>query len=205
MLTAIATQRESRAAVPRATRVFKRYPNRKLYDTLHSRYVNHAELAELVRAGARVRVVDVATRRDVTGVALARILSLEEKRSPATRRDALLELIRAQCEAAEGAPPPQPIAELVPAPRHLKVCADPAATLLDALLGAGERGTFTARQSLGALLAGLERLEGRARARGEAVADVVASIERLKRQLGRTSRRLDALHERLCQAGEERP
>jgi polyhydroxyalkanoate synthesis repressor PhaR len=40
--------------------VVKKYPNRRLYDTAHSRYVNLQDLADLIRAGEDVQVVDDA-------------------------------------------------------------------------------------------------------------------------------------------------
>jgi len=52
-------------------RVLRRYANRKIYDPYQSRYVNHADIAELVRSGSDVRVLDSRTERDVTGLALA--------------------------------------------------------------------------------------------------------------------------------------
>ena len=46
--------------------LIKKYGNRRLYDTAGSRYVNLDDLAELVRAGKEVRVVDAKTGRDLT-------------------------------------------------------------------------------------------------------------------------------------------
>jgi len=43
--------------------LIKKYGNRRLYDTAGSRYVNLDDLAELVRAGKEVRVVDAKTGR----------------------------------------------------------------------------------------------------------------------------------------------
>ena len=52
----------------------KRYSNRKLYDPQTSRYVTLDELAEMIRAGKEIVVVDVATKADLTSVTLAQIL-----------------------------------------------------------------------------------------------------------------------------------
>lgn len=65
-----------------ARRVIKRYSNRKLYDTRDSRYVTLLEIAELVRAGEDVQVIDNATKEDKTDVTLALIISEELKARP---------------------------------------------------------------------------------------------------------------------------
>ena len=67
---------------PAARRVIKRYSNRKLYDTRDSRYVTLLEIAELVRAGEDVQVIDNATKQDKTDVTLALIISEELKARP---------------------------------------------------------------------------------------------------------------------------
>ena len=61
-------------------RTIKRYANRKLYDTLQSCYVTLDEIAELVRQGEEVRVVDNTSREDLTAMTLAQILFEAEKR-----------------------------------------------------------------------------------------------------------------------------
>lgn len=61
-------------------RTIKRYANRKLYDTLQSCYVTLDEIAELVKEGEEVRIVDNTTREDLTAVTLAQILFEAEKR-----------------------------------------------------------------------------------------------------------------------------
>lgn len=54
--------------------VVKKYGNRRLYDTQKSKYITLEELAEAVRAGADVRVVDAKTNRDITQATLASII-----------------------------------------------------------------------------------------------------------------------------------
>ncbi len=61
-------------------KTIKRYPNRKLYDTETSRYITLEEIAEHLRAGGEVRVVDSRTGEDITSVTLAQVLVGEEKR-----------------------------------------------------------------------------------------------------------------------------
>lgn len=66
----------------RARRVIKRYSNRKLYDTRDSRYVTLIQIAEMVRAGEDVQIIDNATKEDKTEVTLALIISEELKIQP---------------------------------------------------------------------------------------------------------------------------
>ena len=63
----------------RAKRIVKRYSNRKLYDTRESRYVTLLQIAEMVRAGEEVQIIDNATKDDLTEVTLAQIIYEEQK------------------------------------------------------------------------------------------------------------------------------
>jgi polyhydroxyalkanoate synthesis repressor PhaR len=59
--------------------VIKKYANRRLYDTAHSRYVNLKDIFELIRQGQKIEVVDVSTGEDATKVILTQIIAEEEK------------------------------------------------------------------------------------------------------------------------------
>ena len=61
--------------------VIKRYPNRKLYDTEAKRYITLDGIAELIRDGAEVQVVDHTTDEDLTAVTLTQIIFEQEKRN----------------------------------------------------------------------------------------------------------------------------
>ncbi len=52
----------------------KKYGNRRLYDTGGSRYVTLEEIAERVRLGEDLRVIDAKTGRDLTQVTLAQLI-----------------------------------------------------------------------------------------------------------------------------------
>ena len=54
--------------------VVRKYENRRLYDTSSSRYVNLPEIAQLIREGAEVQVVDARTGEDITRVILTQII-----------------------------------------------------------------------------------------------------------------------------------
>ena len=62
--------------------VIKKYGNRRLYDTAGSRYVNLDDLAQHVRAGREVRVVDAKTGQDLTRVTLTQIITEDAKDKP---------------------------------------------------------------------------------------------------------------------------
>jgi len=61
------------------SRRIKRYSNRKLYDTQSSEYVSLSDIAELVRSGETVEVVDNATGEDRTAQTLTQIILEEGK------------------------------------------------------------------------------------------------------------------------------
>ena len=61
-------------------RIIKRYANRKLYDTQHSRYVTLEQISEMIRNGDDVKIVDNKTKEDLTSVTLAQIIFEEEKK-----------------------------------------------------------------------------------------------------------------------------
>lgn len=61
-------------------KIIKRYTNRKLYDTVDSRYVTLEEIAEMVKVGTDVQIIDNRSKEDLTSVTLAQIIFEEEKR-----------------------------------------------------------------------------------------------------------------------------
>ena len=65
-------------------RVIKRYANRKLYDTRDSRYVTLPQIAELVRGGEDVQIIDNRTKENLTSVTLAQIIYESEKSAEAS-------------------------------------------------------------------------------------------------------------------------
>ena len=57
----------------------KKYANRRLYDTLHSQYVNLRHIADLIKEGNTVEVIDASSGEDITKVILTQIILEEEK------------------------------------------------------------------------------------------------------------------------------
>ncbi len=58
----------------------KRYPNRKLYDTEAKRYITLDGIAELIRNGEDVQVIDHKTEEDLTALTLTQIIFEQEKK-----------------------------------------------------------------------------------------------------------------------------
>jgi polyhydroxyalkanoate synthesis repressor PhaR len=60
--------------------IVKKYANRRLYDTQSSRYITLEELAESIRGGADVAVLDAKTNEDLTQATLTQVI-LESRRA----------------------------------------------------------------------------------------------------------------------------
>ncbi|MBL7978093.1 MAG: polyhydroxyalkanoate synthesis regulator DNA-binding domain-containing protein [Bacteroidetes Order II. Incertae sedis bacterium] len=60
--------------------IIKRYENRKLYDTEARKYVSLPELAELVRKGETIQVLDNVSGDDLTNATLTQIILDEGKK-----------------------------------------------------------------------------------------------------------------------------
>jgi polyhydroxyalkanoate synthesis repressor PhaR len=67
---------------PALRRVIKRYSNRKLYDTKGSSYVTLLQIADMIREGEDVQIIDNSTKEDKTDVTLALIISEELRTKP---------------------------------------------------------------------------------------------------------------------------
>lgn len=73
--------------------VLKKYANRRLYDTERSVYVTLQEVADLIRRGRRVEVVDAKSKEDVTAFILTQIILEEAKNKNVLLPAPLLHLI----------------------------------------------------------------------------------------------------------------
>jgi polyhydroxyalkanoate synthesis repressor PhaR len=82
--------------------VIKKYENRRLYDTTRSQYVNLDEVAQLVREGNEVQVLDAATGEDITRLILTQII-VEHAKSPNSvfPLDALRQMVVASGRATQ--------------------------------------------------------------------------------------------------------
>jgi polyhydroxyalkanoate synthesis repressor PhaR len=79
--------------------LIKKYANRKLYDTRTSRYITLEGIAQLVRDGHEIKVVDRDDGRDLTQVTLSQVVLEEEKRGPGRLVDAGGEMLHDRGQA----------------------------------------------------------------------------------------------------------
>jgi polyhydroxyalkanoate synthesis repressor PhaR len=113
--------------VERPRRIIKRYSNRKLYDTKGSRYVTLLQIAEMVREGEEVQIIDNNTKDDLTEVTLAQIIYEEQKaHSRSVPLQTLKELIHTRTEKVLADLREGPIGRLIPGGRVEEKAADPA-------------------------------------------------------------------------------
>ena len=76
----------------------KKYPNRRLYDTEGSRYITMEDLAERIRKGRDVRVLDARTDEDLTQPTLVQLLT-EGERAHLLPVPLLMQLVRMSDDA----------------------------------------------------------------------------------------------------------
>jgi len=86
----------------RRTVLIKKYENRRLYDSTNSRYINLEEVAQMVRGGDDVQVVDAATGEDLTRLILTQII-VEHAKEPdsAFPLDVLRQMVVASGKATQ--------------------------------------------------------------------------------------------------------
>lgn len=83
-------------------RLIKRYENRKLYDTEASAYVSLSDIADLVRQGETVQVIDNVTGDDLTAQTLTQIILEEGKQGKhVLPTDLLHDLLRRSGEVVD--------------------------------------------------------------------------------------------------------
>jgi len=86
-------------------RLIRKYANRRLYDTVRSRYVNLADVRNLIVEGVPVKVVEQSTSRDITNSILLQIIGSMERDDGAILTTAFLtDLIRSSGRDDPGLP-----------------------------------------------------------------------------------------------------
>ncbi len=87
----------------KTSRLIKKYPNRRLYDTQTSTYITLADVKQLVLAGEPFTVVDAKTSDDLTrSILLQIILDEESSGAPMFSADMLSQVIRFYGNAMQG-------------------------------------------------------------------------------------------------------
>jgi polyhydroxyalkanoate synthesis repressor PhaR len=184
---------ETCAIVGREPKTIKRYTNRKLYDTVESRYVTLDEIAYMIRSGAEVRIVDNRTKEDLTSITLAQIIFAQEKKTSKTSLRTLRELILQGGERA------QPFVE----EKHTEILgreelAHQAAEQM--VQGLFSRGPLTADRSKDLGLASQEaalQLQRKLDERVRSAIEGMAHVSETRRELSEISARMDEIEKRL--------
>ena len=171
-------------------RIIKRYSNRKLYDTKGSSYVTLLQIAEMIRSGEDVEIIDNATKEDKTDVTLALIISEELRNKPrAIPLSTLKALIRHRGERMLTQLRDSPIGKLMPTGKEGtegEAMVPPSGQLRedDEMLQGKESKGFRAT---------LEQWQATV---DERVRAVLPNFRELEQQVKRLSERLDALERR---------
>jgi polyhydroxyalkanoate synthesis repressor PhaR len=81
-------------------RIIKKYPNRRLYDTVESRYITLADIRRLVIERIDFMVIDKKTQGDITRSILLQVIAEQEHDGePLMSRDFLSQVIRSYGDA----------------------------------------------------------------------------------------------------------
>jgi polyhydroxyalkanoate synthesis repressor PhaR len=84
-------------------RVIKKYPNRRLYDTVESRYITLDDVRRLVLNRIQFCVMDKRSQQDITRPVLLQVIAEQEQRDGTIlSQDFLAELIRSHDVGLEG-------------------------------------------------------------------------------------------------------
>ncbi|HET9389838.1 MAG TPA: polyhydroxyalkanoate synthesis repressor PhaR [Steroidobacteraceae bacterium] len=76
-------------------RTIKKYPNRRLYDTVESRYITLSDIRKLVVDRIDFVVMDKKTQEDITRSILLQVIAEQEQNGePLLNRDFLAQIIR---------------------------------------------------------------------------------------------------------------
>ena len=164
-------------------RLIKRYANRKLYDTQDSRYVTLQQIAEMVRRGEDVKIIDNKSKEDLTNVTLAQIIYEEEKKGDGdARRSSLRSLIEEGQKRLRGSLP-GPLSKLLDEKEKEKADAK----------GVAEEGEAKDKKSP------LDDLKGLADDRVKAiVGSAMGTVQHLQGEVRRLQGRIDELESRLA-------
>ena len=84
-------------------RVIKKYPNRRLYDTVESRYITLADVRRLVVERIEFVVVDKKNNADITRSILLQVIAEQEHLAePILSQDFMVNVIRAYGTSVQG-------------------------------------------------------------------------------------------------------
>jgi polyhydroxyalkanoate synthesis repressor PhaR len=194
----VETKPEGSEHSERPRRVIKRYSNRKLYDTKDSRYVTLLQIAEMVRTGEEVQIIDNNTKDDLTEVTLAQIIYEEQKNAKNVPLQTLKELIHQRTENVLTQLREGPIGRLIPggrteAEKEAETAAKAAAAKADS-------------QKSSLVDQAKEKLEDWQHQIDERIKAVLPSLlpwQHLQHEVKRLSQRIDELEQKLKSASKK--
>ncbi len=187
-------------APPAQRRVIKRYSNRKLYDTKGSTYVTLLQIAEMIRDGEDVQIIDNATKEDKTDVTLALIISEELRTKPrAIPLTTLKALIRHRGERILSQLREGPIGKLMPRDGEEGGSQPPPSA---PPVPPSQEDDMQSKEGKG-LRATLEQWQGVIDERIRAALPNFAAFRELEQQVKRLSERLDAIEQKLGTKGPD--
>ncbi len=173
----------------RPRRIIKRYSNRKLYDTKDSRYVTLLQIAEMVRGGEEVQIIDNNTKDDLTEITLAQIIYEEQKaHSRSVPLQTLKEIIHARTEKVLADLREGPIGRLIPGAGQVRQ-------------GSEEKVELTAKEAKPTLVdQAKEKFEEMQHQLDERIKAILASfrpLQQLQQEVRRLNERLDELERKV--------
>ena len=90
-------------ALEDSTRLIRKYPNRRLYDTEESRYITFADIRDLVLQGIDFKVIDKRNGDDLTRCILLQVICEQEQNGKAVLSERFLsQVIRAYGHPTSG-------------------------------------------------------------------------------------------------------
>jgi polyhydroxyalkanoate synthesis repressor PhaR len=193
------------AAPPSIKRIIKRYSNRKLYDTKGSSYVTLLQIAEMIREGEDVQIIDNATKEDKTDVTLALIISEELRTKPrGIPLSTLKALIRNKGERILTQLREGPIGKLMPVPGKEGEEPVVGAAPVSSIPPSREEDEMSQSKEGKGLRATLEQWQTTIDERIRAVLPNFAAFRDLEQEVKRLSERLDSLEKNLPKPPENR-
>lgn len=196
------------SASEKPKRIIKRYSNRKLYDTRDSRYVTLLQIAQLMREGEEVQIIDNQSKSDLTEVTLAQIIYEEQKSNAKAPRavplQALKDLIHQRTEKVLSELREGPIGRLIPGSPKSEGTKSPATDLPTEAAApkppepsaATETRPRLVEQAKGTLEDWQQRIDERVRA----VLPNILPWQQLQHDVARLSARVEHLEEELRQS-----
>jgi len=187
---------------PSPRRIIKRYSNRKLYDTKGSSYVTLLQIAEMIREGEDVQIIDNATKEDKTDVTLALIISEELRTKPrGIPLTTLKALIRNKGERILTQLREGPIGKLMPVKEGGE---GDAAVMPSSIPPAREEDDLSQNKEAKGLRATLEQWQSTIDERIRAVLPNFAAFRDLEQAVKRLSERVESLERALEKPPENR-